>query len=134
MRPPAINGGPIVSHDPEAVELRSRTILNLRVCEDVVIVVDHTYEPDGATTCDDCGEPAHDPGMVGLLMAEGHEGGNVVSALLDPGQALMIAERLQRAASLVMESGEDVADVEREAARYAAPLREAPGEPEAGAA
>jgi hypothetical protein len=121
----------MTSHDPEAVELRTRTILNMRVCDDTFVVVDHVYEPDGVATCDDCGEPAHDPGMVGLMMSDGDD---VVSALMDPGRALMIAERLQRAASLVMESGEDVADVEREAARYAMPLRRAPGEPEAGAA
>jgi len=81
--------------------------------------VDHVYEPEGAGTChhEGCGKPSHDPGMVGLVMS-GEDA--TVSALLEPGEALVLAERLQRAASLVMESMEEPPDIEREAARYTA--------------
>jgi len=91
--------------------------------EDTTVVVDHVYEPEGTGTCEDCGKPAHDPGMVGLTLAGEEES---VSALMEPSQALVLAERLQRAASLVLESQEDAPDMEREAARYTA----AAGRPE----
>ena len=105
--------------EPEAGPLRSRMIGCLHPCDDVSIAVEHVYEPEGAATCDHdgCGNAAHDPGMIGLIMSED---GNMVSALLDPAEALLLADRLQRAASLVLESGEDAADIEREAAKYTA--------------
>jgi len=50
-------------------------------------------------------------------------------ALLTAEEALVLANRLQRAASLVMESEEDTPDVEREAARFTAPARLRPVPP-----
>jgi hypothetical protein len=41
-----------------------------------------------------------------------------VFGLMSAEQALMLANRLTRAANLVLESEEDVPDVEREAARF----------------
>lgn len=118
--------------EPEPVPFRTRTVLHLHLgdAEDTTITVDHVYLPEGeAGVCqhEDCGNAAHDPGMIGLLVADD---GNEASALLEPGQALILAERLQRAAALVLEAGEDAADIEREAARYA-PVE---SQPEAGAA
>jgi hypothetical protein len=40
------------------------------------------------------------------------------NAVLDVGEALLLADRLMRAAQLVLEAGEDVADVEREVIRH----------------
>jgi hypothetical protein len=80
-----------------------------------LIAVDHVYLPDGSFTCSDCGRPGHDPGMVGLIVGEG-------SALVEPEVALTIANRLTRAASLILESHEDPPDIEREAHRLGAPV------------
>ena len=51
--------------------------------------------------------------MVGLIVTEGN-------AILTAEQALVLANRLTRAASLILESEEDTPDIEREAARFAA--------------
>jgi hypothetical protein len=104
---------------PEHPTLRSRTVGCLHPADDNSITVDHVYLPEGSHECSEpgCVRPAHDPGMVGLIMSEGD---NAVSALLEPEEALILAERLTRAASLVLESGEDPADIEREAAKYTA--------------
>jgi hypothetical protein len=101
--------------------IRSRTIGCVHPDDDTVIIVDHVYEPEGASACADCGEAAHDPGMVGMVVNSEDEDGhpNVVSVLLMDEDALVLANRLQRAASLVLESAEDNADIEREAARFA---------------
>jgi hypothetical protein len=100
--------------------LRTRTLLELVLDDDdTLITVGHVYLPEGAAgTCDSegCGNPIHDPGMV--MLATNEECG-----LLTAEQALVIAHQIQRAASLVLLSGEEPADIEREAARYAAPAR-----------
>ncbi|HEX3960914.1 MAG TPA: hypothetical protein VHZ03_30565 [Trebonia sp.] len=106
----------MTGHTPEAPSLRTRTLLHLPLDDedDSFVAVDHVYLPEGAADpCEDCGRPAHDPGMVGLMVSEG-------DALMTAEQALVVANRLTRAASLVLESGEDCPDIEREAARYAA--------------
>jgi len=106
----------MTEHDPEDIPLRTRTIAHLHLDDgETTIAIEHVYAPDGAFACDDCGKAGHDPGMVGLLMSD-EEG--LVDGLLTAEQALMLANRLTRAASLILESGEDVPDVEREAARF----------------
>lgn len=108
--------------DHEHVQLRTRTIGMIWPEADaepgIHIAVDHVYLPEGSFPCGDCGEPGHDPGLVGLAIHGGED--SAKSALLTPEEALTLANRLQRAASLVYESMEDSADIEREAARFAA--------------
>lgn len=96
--------------DPRKVRTRSVGHLHLDT-PGHAIAVDHVYAPDGVLDGDGTG---HDPGRVGLVVKEGEHAGSV---LLTASQALSLANRLTRAASLVLESGEDPADVEREAAR-----------------
>jgi len=43
---------------------------------------------------------------------------NTESAMLTPDEALLLADRLKRAADLVLETLEDPPDLEREAARF----------------
>ncbi|HEY2088257.1 MAG TPA: hypothetical protein VGH54_19850 [Mycobacterium sp.] len=110
--------------EPDGITLRTRTLGHVHTDDDTVVVVEHVYEPEGAAPCGDCGGPAHDPGMVGLVISGEREDGTLdvpVSALLTAEDALVLANRLQRAASLVLESGEDCPDIEREAARFAPP-------------
>lgn len=110
--------------EPEAaskgIPMRTRTIgVVFGDCGGDRIAVEHVFAPEGAFECDDCGAPGHDPGMVGL----GIDGDDrqQAYAMLSPEEALLIANRLTRAAELVLESAEDVPDVEREAARFAVP-------------
>lgn len=119
----------------EAIPVRTRNVGTLHPeGDDSMIIVDHVYMAEGSFRCDDCGKPGHDPGMVGLFVSEGDadDDGNA-SVSLTAAEALVLANRLQRAAGLILESGEDHPDIEREAARFSIP-DELPGLPEAGAA
>jgi hypothetical protein len=100
----------------EAVPLRTRTVWHMLLDDDTDLIVQHVYLPEGAAgKCSHggCENPAHDPGMVGLIL-----GGE--TALLTPEDALVVANRITRAANLVLESEEDCPDIEREAARFGA--------------
>ena len=113
----------MIENHPEALPLRRRTIGRIHPEDDnAFVVVDHIFAPEGTLTCSDCGAPAHDPGMVGLFVDGAvDEDGEMASVMLTAGEALVLAERLHRAAALVLESGEDHPDVEREAARFGVP-------------
>jgi hypothetical protein len=105
---------PGIPHPP----ILSRNLLDMWLDgnDEANITVDHVYLPEGAGGTCHCGNPVHDPGLVGLSL-------NDDCALLTAEQALLLANRLQRAASLILESGEAPPDVEREAARYT-PVKE----------
>jgi hypothetical protein len=117
----------MTGHDhPEAIPLRTRTLHTMILDDDAetLITVEHVYLPEGAAgPCRDCGKPAHDPGMVGLAVGDG-------LALLDAEQALVLANRITKAAELVLQSEEDVPDIEREAARFGAPAEPGTAQPE----
>ena len=110
----------MTENQPEAMHLRTRNILHLHAeGSGTQIEVDHVYAPEGAFDCEECGGKGHDPGMVGVTMSgDDHM---YASGLLTAEEALVLANRLQRAASLVLESEEDAPDVEREAARFGEP-------------
>jgi hypothetical protein len=107
----------MTEHSPEAPAVRSRTVYHMILDdepEERDLLVEHVYIPEGeAGECPHCGRPAHDPGLVGLVVGDS-------SALLTAEEALTVANRLTRAANLVLESEEDVPDIEREAARLSA--------------
>lgn len=101
-------------------KLRTRTIgVIFGDCGGDRIMIEHVFAPEGSFGCEECGGPGHDPGMVGLGI-DGDDDQQAY-AMLSPEEALLIANRLTRAAGLVLESAEDVPDVEREAARFTAP-------------
>jgi hypothetical protein len=101
-----------------AFTLRSRTIGHVHPDDDTLIVVEHVYAAEGtAGSCSDCGKPAHDPGMVGLVVHQ--EDDEPVSVLMLAEDALVLAGRLTRAANLIFESQEDVPDIARDMARFA---------------
>lgn len=109
----------------QEAQARVRAVGHVHCDDDVVVVVDHVYMADGSFPCDDCGQPGHDPGMVGMGISEGdEEDSRHASALMTPEAALTVINRLQRAVNMVLESSEDVPDVEREANRYAGPRAE----------
>lgn len=107
--------------DPESIKLRTRTLGRVHPDDDTVIVVEHVYEAEGASPCEHCGTPAHDPGMVGLIInsEDGDGTPTFTSVLLTAEDALTLANRLERGASLILESTEDSPDIEREAAKFA---------------
>ena len=108
-------------HDT-GVPLRSRSVLHMDIeDQDTFIGVDHVYFPEGTGTCH-CGKPSHDPGLVGVIIGD-------ETVLLSAEEALTVANRLTRAANLVLESEEGTPDLEREAARYGCTGHEpSPGE------
>lgn len=115
---------------PDGIRVRSRAIGRVYPDDDTVITVEHVYEPDGTSVCDDCGRPAHDPGMVGLVISSlDDEDGepDAVPVLMSAEDALTLANRLTRAASLVLESEEGLPDIERDMARYAPAEGKVPG-------
>jgi hypothetical protein len=75
------------------------------------VMVEHVWSP-GTEPCGDCGKPRHDPGMVGLNVGDEH-------VLLDAAEALVLANRITRAANLVLELAEDAPDIDRDMARFA---------------
>lgn len=100
----------------ESSQLRARTLHTLYADDGSEITVEHVYLPEGAAgRCEECGGPAHDPGHVGLVIDDG-----MATCLLTPEEALVLANRLARAANLILESSEEPADVEREIARLGA--------------
>jgi hypothetical protein len=95
---------------------RIRIVGSVPVDDDTMIWIDHVFTM-GAS-------PDDDPGYVGLTVTEddGSEDRGRLSAkatcLLSAEEALLLADRLQRAAHLVLETDEDLPDPEREYRRY----------------
>ncbi|HEY1914253.1 MAG TPA: hypothetical protein VGH27_01645 [Streptosporangiaceae bacterium] len=95
-------------HDGEPLLIR--TVGGI-TSEDSSVWVDHLY------TMETCEHGRLDAGQVGLTVTSGD---TTVSVCLIPDDALVIANRIIRAANLVMESGEDLPDPEREYRRHSA--------------
>lgn len=92
---------------------RDRIIGTVFTGHDEEITVGHVYD-SAAEPCPGCGGPCVSAGMIALdVLADG-------PALLTPEEALLLANRLTRAANLVLETMEDAPDAEREAARFGA--------------
>ena len=105
-----------MTEHPDAIPLRSRTIYHTLLDDGKDLLIEHVYLPEGAAgKCvhDDCDNPAHDPGMAGLVLGD-------ETALLSAEEALTIANRLVRVANLILESEEDPSDIERDMARLGA--------------
>jgi hypothetical protein len=94
-------------------ELHARNIGRVFTADDDEIAVDHLYDHD-SEPCPNCGGKCITAGLVGLVL-------NTESAMLTPDEALLLADRLKRAADLVLETLEDPPDLEREAARFGMP-------------
>lgn len=101
----------MTDHGCNGAHLRTRTVGGIATDEGASVDVDHVYLMDA----DEAAKP--DDGMVGLFVKDEQE--TAVSVLLTPAEALTIANRLTRAAGLVMESDEDLPDPEREYRRHA---------------
>src|SRR5437867_7183280 len=92
---------------------RIRIVGSVPVDDDTMIWIDHVFTM-GAS-------PEDDPGYVGLTVTDddGAEADRVrigarATCLLSAEEALLLADRLQRAAHLVLETDEDLPDPERE--------------------
>ena len=95
---------------------RIRIVGSVPVDDDTMIWIDHVFTM-GAS-------PGDDPGYVGLTVTEDDSSedrvrlGAKATCLLTAEEALLLADRLQRAAHLVLETDEDLPDPEREYRRY----------------
>lgn len=108
-----------MTSQPEVFPIRERTLGCMHVDDEgTTVTVQHVFAREGSFVCDDCGKPGHDPGFVRLVLDYGDDGAHVV---LTAEQALVLANRLTRGASLILESAEDVPDIEREAAKFSVP-------------
>jgi hypothetical protein len=96
-------------------DVRTRNVGVVIASEHVTVFVDHVFS---MRVSPEYGTP--DEGMVGLLIDDDEEGddGRQLSALLSAEEALLLADRLQRAAGLVLEVAEDLPDAEREYRRH----------------
>ena len=95
---------------------RIRIVGSVPVDDDTMIWIDHVFTM-GAS-------PDDDPGYVGLTVTEDDSSedrvrlGAKATCLLTAEEALLLADRLQRAAHLVLETDEDLPDPEREYRRH----------------
>jgi len=112
----------VIDDDDQETDTRSRYLgtvtAGMRDLDDILVQVDHIF----GTTPEvrDCGRPHADPGLVGLTVAPDGadpEDPSVYRLLLTAEAALVLANRLQRAASLSFEADEGLPDTDREAIR-----------------
>jgi hypothetical protein len=96
---------------------RIRIVGSVPVDDEIMIWIDHVFTM--GTSPDD------DPGYVGLTVTEDDTAevdrvrlGAKTTCLLSAEEALLLADRLQRAAHLVLETDEDLPDPEREYRRH----------------
>ena len=96
---------------------RIRIVGSVPVDDDTMIWIDHVFTIGTS--------PEDDPGYVGLTVTEDDTAeaeqlrpGAKTTCLLTAEEALLLADRLQRAAHLVLETGEDLPDPEREYRRH----------------
>lgn len=109
-------------HDHDA-EMKSRLVGFIDADETTHIEVEHVYDN---ATCPEHGGLAHG-GLVGVTIHDHSPGEEACAAvLLDACDALLLADRITRAAHLVLELEEDLPDVEREYLRYSKRLTEGP--------
>ena len=103
----------MTENDSEQVgEQRVRNVGMLFPGENVTITIDHVFTDENCPH----GHPV-DEGFVGL-MVEDEEAAGRAGALLTAAEALLLADRLTRAANLVLELDEDLPDAEREYRRH----------------
>jgi hypothetical protein len=100
-------------------EKRIRIVGSVPVEDDIMIWVDHVF------TLGNGPDDPFDEGYVGLTVTEDDSTdsehlrlGAKVTCLLTVEEALLLADRLQRAAHLVLETDEDLPDPEREYRRH----------------
>ncbi len=93
---------------PEMASFSTRVLLTMPLDDDdndeSILIVDYTYFSESSSSegiCEHCGKLAHDLNLVGITL-------NGESTLLTAAQALVVANRLQRGAAMVLESEEDL--------------------------
>jgi hypothetical protein len=100
----------MTDHDHEtAPPGRVRNIATLFLEDGTGIAISHLYPPE-LQECPDCGSSYVSAGLVGMTVDD-------PESAMTPEEALLLANRLTRAANFVLEMMEDPPDIEREAAR-----------------
>lgn len=102
-------------HTDDDHKILSRYVGGVFPDDHINVYVDHIYTNQ---TCPEHGNLT-DSGVVGIYISDETPGDTQqASAVLSAEDALLLADRLTRAAHLVLETDEDVADVEREYRRH----------------
>ena len=113
---------PEPGHEHDVPPFRERNIAELYTADGSEIRVDHLYVATAdLEPCPDCGGEVVSAGLVGLVV-------DGSPAVLSSEEALLLANRLTRAADVALEAMEDPPDMDREAARLAIP-RSGPDQP-----
>lgn len=100
---------------PGDSKLRFRVTGTIEVHDDCHITVEHVY---GNTTCPEHGSLT-DSGLVGIAVNDETPGEEQFALVhLDAADALLLADRIVRAAHLVLELGEQLPDPQREYLRH----------------
>ena len=100
---------------PSDSKLRFRRVGTIEVHDDCHITIEHVYDN---TVCPEHGSLT-DPGLVGIAIHDDSPGEETfASVLLMPADALLLADRITRAAHLALELLEQLPDVEREFLRH----------------
>lgn len=118
---------------PDLTQLGSRQVAHVHAAG-ASINIEHLWQA-GEIPCPGCSELHDDPGLVGLTLIldlddEDDNAGDessaglapLVMAVMEPGVALVVANRLERAAALALEGTEDPPDFSREARRMTTAL------------
>jgi hypothetical protein len=101
--------------DDHETKLRFRTVGIIPIHDDAHIAVEHVYDN---STCPEHGSLT-DAGLVGIAIHDDTPGEKQsASILLDARDALLLADRIVRAAHLALELMEDLPDLDREVLRH----------------
>lgn len=96
-------------------KLKFRVVGVIEAGDDCHVTVEHVYDN---ATCPEHGNLTN-PGMVGIAIHDDTPGEEeFASVLLGASDALLLADRIVRAAHLALELHEDLPDVEREYIRH----------------
>ena len=100
---------------PSDAKLRFRVVGCIEVHDDCRITVEHVF---GNTVCPEHGSLT-DSGLVGIAIHDESPAEEQFALVhLDAADALLLADRITRAAHLALELGEQLPDVEREYLRH----------------
>jgi hypothetical protein len=101
------------NHHHDHGELKTRQVGFIDAGFEASIAVQHVYDNG---VCTDCGTV--NTGYVGIKILNEHPEEKWANALLDAHRALLLADRITRAAHLVLETTEEPPDFERDVIRH----------------
>lgn len=100
-------------------EVTTRHLFHLNIEDDedgpFVISLDHVYLTQ-SHFCEKCNKQEPDAGVISLSIVDDED--ETVTVFLDASEALVLANRIERAANIILEDLEDPESMDRAALRY----------------